>query len=209
MTRLIGLALLALAGVAATGGGNHGAGNVRGEGRTSVEVLGVPDVFPIVRDAGRGDGGLGAPQQEPHLARNSKTMAFRLDVPFLAADGIATPEPAASPTNTPVNRDPYVTVTPEPTRDAPVYGAGVESIIRDYDWPDDYAIAVAWCESKFDAHAYNPASGASGVMQLIPFWHASRLRPGESWFDGATNVRVAYELWREQGWQPWNVGGCP
>lgn len=154
MSRLIGIALLALAVVTACTG-------VRAEGTAS-------DTQPIPK----------------------MPYAIRIGV---GADGVMVVEPA----------------TPEPTRDAPVYGAGVEDIIRAYDWQDDYAIAVAWCESKFDPSAYNRSSGASGIFQILPYWHASRLRPGESWFDAETNVRIAYELWREQGWTPWSVGGCP
>jgi soluble lytic murein transglycosylase-like protein len=47
---------------------------------------------------------------------------------------------------------------------------GVEGIVR-ATWPDDeedYAIAIAACESGFVPDAYNPSSGAYGIFQFLP-----------------------------------------
>lgn len=40
-----------------------------------------------------------------------------------------------------------------------------------YGLPHNLVVRVAWQESRFKVDAYNAASGASGVMQIVPRWH--------------------------------------
>lgn len=84
----------------------------------------------------------------------------------------------------------------------------IVSIIASYPWPLDSALRIVTCESKGDPNAYNRTSGATGLFQILPYWHSWRVQPGASLWDPAENVRVAYQLWSEQSWQPWIVGGC-
>jgi len=79
--------------------------------------------------------------------------------------------------------------------------AGVErwrQLVARYDWPVDSALAVMWCESRGDPNAYNASSGATGLFQIL---HGP--------LDPEANIALAYRMWRDRGWQPWNVGGCP
>ena len=68
------------------------------------------------------------------------------------------------------------------------------------------AQAIAWRESRYQPWARNP-SGASGLFQIMLPLHARRFTAAgyapEQWSDPAVNVTVAYQLFQEQGWQPW------
>lgn len=56
---------------------------------------------------------------------------------------------------------------------------------------------IMWCESKCRPEAHNP-SGASGLLQIMPFWSK-----GRDLFDPATNLTVGLEVYRAQGWRAW------
>lgn len=92
-------------------------------------------------------------------------------------------------------------VAPEP--DALVTAADVAGLIALYPWPYQEAVRIATCESNLRADALNRASGAAGVFQIVPRWHGWRVGPAESLFNPAVNVRVAFEIWGEQGWNAW------
>ena len=79
----------------------------------------------------------------------------------------------------------------------------VGELIRQYDWPVEEALAVAWCESRHDPSAVSPDGQNLGLFQIHAPSHASKLRPDESLLDPVVNVRVAYEIWRDQSWAPW------
>lgn len=106
---------------------------------------------------------------------------------WAASDGAAPhpPAPAATP--------------------APRTARSVEAIIASYDWPVAEALAIAWCESRLEPRAYNRSSGASGLFQVVPYWHAWRMAPGESLFDPEVNVRIAHEIYLAWGrsWRAW------
>ena len=146
----------------------------------------LPDGEDIHGQGGEGSG-----------SRDTRGNAFAITVHSLAGDGITEPE---RPIVTPV-----VEATPEPVVTATSVPWSIEGIICSYSWPCDVAVAVAKCEAYdwLDVNAYNPESGASGLYQLIPYWHSWRLGPGESFFDPAVNVRIAHDLWLESGWSPW------
>lgn len=215
MTRLAaGIAVaLALAGVAAGTGGQDGlysaTGAVHGDSEKHL-VVAVPTLHFQGDSHARGASGTEAGRDSG--GDGQRAHGYSLRIHGLASDGIATPAE-----NTPTaGQVAELTATPEPTRDAPVFGASVIDIIRSYDWPDDYAIAVADCESGFDPLAWNPfpvyldgiEHHATGVMQVLIPLHLWRFE-GASPYDPAANVRVAYQLWLERGFQPWNSGGCP
>lgn len=56
-------------------------------------------------------------------------------------------------------------------------------------------------ESKGQPRAVNPASGASGLMQLIPLHWQGRFDP----LVPSANLRYGLKLYRGAGWQPWVV----
>ena len=62
------------------------------------------------------------------------------------------------------------------------------------------AIAVARCESGLDPNAANPDSSARGLFQIMASVHGVRAK----WlFNPSVNIRVAKQLYDEQGWNPW------
>ena len=81
----------------------------------------------------------------------------------------------------------------------------IQEIICRYDWPCQQALAVANCESTMNPAAFDGYN--SGLFQVARKWHERRLRPDESLFDPGVNVRVAHEIWSEQGSGPWPYCG--
>jgi G5 domain/Transglycosylase SLT domain len=88
--------------------------------------------------------------------------------------------------------------------------ADIEAVIRAAAaaWGADpiQLLRVAWCESRYNALAYNARSGASGLFQFIPTtWAANSVRAGytgASVFDPVANANVAaYMFSRGQAWQ--------
>lgn len=68
-------------------------------------------------------------------------------------------------------------------------------------WPADELPTVdrvMWCESRCEPAAYN-RSGATGLMQVMPMWHH-----GRDATDPATNLAIALEVFRLQGWRAWS-----
>lgn len=63
------------------------------------------------------------------------------------------------------------------------------------EWPT--VARVMRCESGCDPHAHNP-SGASGLMQVMPFWWQ-----GRDPYDPAVNLTMALEVHDRQGWRAW------
>jgi soluble lytic murein transglycosylase-like protein len=81
-------------------------------------------------------------------------------------------------------------------------GIDVRELIAKYDWPVAEALAVAWCESRFDPAAYN--AGNYGAFQINRV-HAARVGGNlDALFDAATNVRIAHDIYKDAGgWGPW------
>ena len=71
----------------------------------------------------------------------------------------------------------------------------------------DRALDVMWCESRGDADATNPSSGAAGLFQHIPRYWAERSVPagfpGADIYDPEANVGVAAWLVAVDGWKHW------
>lgn len=68
-------------------------------------------------------------------------------------------------------------------------------------WPCEEALRVSWCESRWDPLAYR--TGNYGLFQVNQVHWARVGGDLEQLYDPEVNVRVAYEIWREQGWTPW------
>jgi hypothetical protein len=77
-----------------------------------------------------------------------------------------------------------------------------EPLIARYSWPVAEALSVLHCESEGDAAAYR--DGNYGLFQVNAI-HAWRVGGDlAALFDPATNVRVAFDVWRDNaGWGPW------
>lgn len=78
-------------------------------------------------------------------------------------------------------------------------------LICAYSWPCGEALAVMGCESRGDPLAY--AAGNHGLFQIAYRWHAHRVGDVAQLYDPSINVRVAWEIWSEQGWTPWRACG--
>lgn len=79
------------------------------------------------------------------------------------------------------------------------YGLALEVGWSADDWP--VLDRLLWCESRCEPDAYN-ASGASGLLQLMPMWH-----DGRDPFDPRTNLTIALDVKALQGWKAWSCYG--
>lgn len=66
----------------------------------------------------------------------------------------------------------------------------------------EVALKVAFCESSMNPKAKNSTSSARGLFQIMQSWH----KINEKWLlNEDINIEVAYQLWSEQGWTPWEA----
>lgn len=78
------------------------------------------------------------------------------------------------------------------------------SIVNKYDWNSNVAMAVMKAESGCNPNAANYSDhhgqcvGSFGLMQLACFHTENPKNPSE-------NIRVAYQIYSRQGWQPWGA----
>lgn len=73
----------------------------------------------------------------------------------------------------------------------------------------EVAVRVARCESRFDPHATNGEH--RGLFQIGVVTHAARIEAmgysaDDMWSVGP-NLAVAYAIYSEQGWRPWECHG--
>lgn len=84
-------------------------------------------------------------------------------------------------------------------------GDSRELIIKYWKGDDRKALAVAYCESRYNNRAQNGSH--RGVFQLTSKYHQGRAAKfGYSWedmYDAGKNTRVAYDLYLDKGWGPW------
>lgn len=61
---------------------------------------------------------------------------------------------------------------------------------------------------RANAHNYNPATrdNSYGVFQINLYGSLANSRPpANQLLDYKFNIKYAYEMWRNQGWQPWGA----
>ena len=108
----------------------------------------------------------------------------------------------------------------DPGAAAPAHwtAAEVEALICAMDWPCAEALAVVYGPTPPNREApYGCPNGESGgnpravggtsrgLFQINGSAHAARVGGDlDALFDPATNVRVAYAIWLDQGWRPWS-----
>ena len=68
----------------------------------------------------------------------------------------------------------------------------------------DLALCVMAGESGGNPDAYNP-TGASGLMQVMPFWADYYNVPRDNLFIPEVNIWIASEIRAEQGWSAWSA----
>lgn len=72
----------------------------------------------------------------------------------------------------------------------------------------DTMVCLISHESGGNPAAVNPTSGATGLLQVMPFWHQEW--PGD-YTDPAWNIEIARRIYNLQGlsaWSPYNRGLC-
>ena len=79
-------------------------------------------------------------------------------------------------------------------------------LVASYFRPEDVdrALCLMDLESAGDPEARNPASGASGLMQVMPFWAGHFGYSTSDLFNPWTNLEVAALIRDQQGWGAWN-----
>lgn len=82
-----------------------------------------------------------------------------------------------------------------------------ELIEKYWEADDSEALRVAYCESRYDERARRPGSQYVGAFQIGVRTHAARIRrlgyTEEDMYDAGKNAVVAYDLWKDSGWGPW------
>jgi Transglycosylase SLT domain len=77
----------------------------------------------------------------------------------------------------------------------------------DSGWPVRQWETMNWVmyrESRCSPSAHNP-SGATGLMQIMPFWAPHCGGSSGDLYDPGFNLRCARYVWRQQGWFAWSV----
>jgi hypothetical protein len=90
----------------------------------------------------------------------------------------------------------------------PVYASPEPTISQVFGRYSSDALQVARCESGLNPRAYNEASRATGMFQILPStWNGTGFGP-YSWSkatDPSTNIKAAYALFKRDGysWREW------
>lgn len=92
------------------------------------------------------------------------------------------------------------------------WGSGVDrwgTLVASYFQPEDVARALCLMEleSAGDAEARNPTSGASGLMQVMPFWAGHFGYNTSDLFNPWINLEIAAGILDKQGWDAWSPYG--
>lgn len=194
-------AVLVLAVVATTGGERDGTRDQPRRTLHAAESVATGEV--LVRMEGVANTTRGAGGGRINQAQES---GYSLRIHGLASDRPATPEntPTAGPVAVLTATAEPATPTPEPTRDAPVFGAAIEqwrSLVASIfpAWAVNTALRIMDCESKGDPNAIG-AQGELGLFQIMPYWHP------DATLDPTGNVLAAYRI--SNGGRDWSAWSC-
>ena len=85
----------------------------------------------------------------------------------------------------------------------------INTIIGQYDWNQEIAYKIMFCESSGNPKVYNPeqhkgCKGSLGLFQIACV-HSKYVNELSDFYDVETNVAVAYKIYQLEGWKPW---GC-
>lgn len=192
---------------------------------SELEGLGAPTTAVAEADTtGTVPPGVGA------AAGRQAAFGFSQDMLSLAAPQTTTTTVAVAttttttvtpPTTTTTSTPPPTTTTttttaapapPPPRTNAPVPPDQMYALVSSYFQPQDVerAVLVAWCESRYNANATNPSSGAAGLFQHIPrFWTERAAHAGFAGadiYDPMANTAVAaWLVYSNGGWKHWNA----
>lgn len=85
------------------------------------------------------------------------------------------------------------------------------SLVASYPWNVDTALCLMSHESGGSTDAYNPSSGASGLMQVLASWADNFGYQPADLFNPQVNLDISYALYADGGWghwSPWLRGEC-
>jgi hypothetical protein len=153
---------------------------------------------------------------------NLATTSESTGPPETAPPETGPPEPTTTTTEPPQTTEPPTTAVPpttvapgaDPPPPSPLSEAEMRALASVYFTGDDVdkALQVSYCESQWDASAYNPLSGASGLFQHLPGGWEERAAgagfAGASPFDAEANTAAAaWLVYQGGGWWHWD-GRC-
>jgi len=138
---------------------------------------------------------------------------------MILAAAISLPSPGVALLQPPIDEAvrQLVRLTPEPgqatvsstaTAPARVFRGNVEDwrgLVGEWFSDVDRAMCVIDWESSGDPDAINPASGATGLFQIMPFWADHFGVTVTDLKDPALNVRLASLILKAQGWGAWSA----
>lgn len=113
-------------------------------------------------------------------------MLINIIIGFLL---MVTPSPA-------VRAEPPQSVAPASSPCPEWFATALQAGFNEQQWPT--VARIMRCESGCHPWAHN-ASGASGLMQIMPFWWK-----GRDPYDSDTNLIMAKEVYDQQGWPAWS-----
>jgi len=126
-------------------------------------------------------------------------------VDALAPTATRTPVPLVEPeaTSVPLVAEGQPAVGPG-VQDVPGTGASAwRSLVAQYPWPVDWALATIACESSGYPRAYNPAGPYVGLFGIWASEGGGHRWTTEELMDPELNVAAAHELWTRHGPAPW------
>lgn len=105
-----------------------------------------------------------------------------------------------------------ISYTPiKPTISGNLVFTDYDHIISKYDWDSRLMKAIFYAESQLKPNAVNAkdrhkgCSGSYGIAQIGCVWFGKHGLNWDNWNDPETNIRVAYEIYKEQGLNAWGV----
>lgn len=140
--------------------------------------------------------------RSPIILQNPVVIEKRPTIPTIAPTRTVTPFLSPSPTPTPRRRSGIIKSVDASER----ITTGPEQYIIDkihavFGKDGETAVKVARAESGLRYNAQNAC--CAGLFQIHRI-HKAKYE-GENIYDVDTNIRVAYEIFKAQGWGPWEV----
>jgi hypothetical protein len=163
---------------------------------TEADLGGWACAFP---GCGDDNGGAMPVPVEPDAVRPAADAG---DEPVASVPATGLPDPLAHQGDLDV---PAAGLSDPPGADDP---RGIEALVCEYAWDCETALAVFWCESRFEAGAISKDGRNVGIAQtnVVHAWryeaHGWSFWPDA--LDARKNLQVAYELYLEAGWRPWS-----
>lgn len=127
--------------------------------------------------------------------------------PVQPVDNASTTNVTHSPTRAVIAQVPSLpSKLPTGNKNLPGAVLAYQSLVEQYSWPVNMALAIMACESGGNPNAVSRTND-HGLFQI----HNGLVSYGGQIYDPASNIRIAYEnYYKTRGWQPWSTykNGC-